>query len=134
MSGEIGFTTGLTCTKGGASIGDVPHTGPQDMAGTFMGSDVQSIDFAADVALALPAGITGDRLLEIFSMEPPNGNHVQVSTGTGGGFAGGVHDQISPQTSIFRQPKGTLHLKAIQADGVTAATTPVLIQFRACQK
>jgi hypothetical protein len=127
MADEIQIQTKLYAAKGGAFLPSVTRSITLDMTGADMGSWTQVIGTGSDEALDIPPDVTGDRHVEVFSLEAEGGNYVQLSNATGGSFAGGVFAKLIAGTSaIFIIPSGaTIYAQANTAN--------VSIQVRVCE-
>lgn len=119
----ITTTTNLGLSGSSAQLPASTRTGTIAQVGADVGSDTQDISNAADSAIGVPAAITGDRFLEIVNLDTTN--YIQLSTATGGSFAGAVFTKVFAGTSVLIQPSGTIYAKANAAS--------VKIQFRAIE-
>lgn len=119
----ITTTTNLGLSGSAAQLPASARTGTIAQVGADVGSDTQDISNAADSAVAVPASITGDRFLEVVNIDATN--WIQLSTGTGGSFAGAVFTKVFAGTSVLIQPGAAIYARANSA--------PVKIQFRAIE-
>lgn len=128
MADEIQIQTKLYAAKGGAFLPSVTRSATLTMAGSDMASWTQVIGTGSDEALDIPPDLTGDLLVEIYSLEGTTaGNYVTLSNATGGSFAGGTFGKLLATTpAFFIVPSGT----TIYAQANTAA---VSVQVRACE-
>lgn len=127
MADEIQIQTKLYAAKGGAYLPSVTRSVTLDMTGADLASWTQVIGTGSDEVLAIPADLTGDRHIEIFSLEAEGGNYVELSTNTGGSFSGHVFAKLIAGTSaLFIVPSGG----SVYAQANTAA---VSVQVRACE-
>ena len=127
MADEIQIQTKLYATKGGAYLPSQTTSKTLDMAGTDMGSATQSVA-TSDAALSIPASVTGDRWVEINSLEPEGGNYIELSTATGGSFAASIFGKITAAGTFFGMIPSAVTWYA------KANTAAVLVDIRACEK
>lgn len=97
---EIQIQTKLYAAKGGAYIGSHTNSVTLDMTGTHMASGTQAIGTGSDEALDVPADVSGQRWLEIKSLEAEGGNYIELATATGGSFAAAVFARV-PAAGLF---------------------------------
>lgn len=127
MADEISISTRLYAAKGGAYLPAQTTTKTLDMAGTHMASFTQTIG-TSDEALAIPGDVTGDRMVEINSLEAEGGNYIELSTATGGGFAAAVFAKITAAFPMLGMIPSAVTWYA------KANTAAVTVDIRACQK
>jgi len=132
MAHEVYTTTRLYCDN---SVGGYlpAHTVTKTITqtGYDLGDGTQTITSASAQLIVVPAGVGGDRFMEIV--------HLGV-TGTGAASTGTlsvsvdvagtkhVFSTVSPSSSILIQPTGAIYATS------TGTATDILIQFRVCDK
>lgn len=105
---EIQIQTKLYAAKGGAYLGSHTNSVTLDMAGTHMASGTQSIGTGSDEILDVPADVSGQRYLEVKSLEAEGGNYVEFSIATGGSFAASVFCRLpGAALMLICVPSGT---------------------------
>jgi hypothetical protein len=129
MAHEITTITKLYCDN---SVGGYlpSHTVSKTIAqvGFQLGDATQTITNAAAQVIVVPAGITGDRFLEIVNLGvtstgATSTSYVNVSIDNAGTKY--VFSKLKLSSSILIQPTGAIYAAASAADGV-------IIQIRVC--
>lgn len=129
MAGSIQTTTRLYCDNGVG--GYLPsHTVSKTIvqSGLDLGDGTQTVTNAAAQVISVPAGVGGDRYLEIVhlgvsSAGTASTSYLSVSIDNAGTKY--VFSKIAPSSSILIQPTGAIYATASTA-------TDVMVQIRVC--
>lgn len=129
MAHEISTTTRLYCDN---SVGGYlpSHTVSKTITqtGFDLGTGTQEITNASAQVIVVPAGVGGDRYMEIVHLGVDGAgadstSYISVSVDVAG--TKHVFSKVAPDSSILIQPTGAIYATASSA-------TSVLIQYRVC--
>jgi hypothetical protein len=124
MAHEVTTITKLYCDNGSGAY--LPsHTVSKVIAqtGTDLGDGTQTITNAAAQLIVVPAGVSGDRFMEIAHLGATGTPYISVSVDVAG--TKHVFSRVYAQSSILIQPTGAIYATSNGAD--------VMIQFRVCE-
>lgn len=129
MAHEITTITKLYCDN---SVGGYlpSHTVSKTITqtGFDLGTGTQTITNAAAQVIVVPAGVSGDRYMEIVHLGvdgtgATSTSYISVSVDVAG--TKHVFSKVAPSSSILIQPTGAIY-------ATSSSATDVLIQFRVC--
>jgi hypothetical protein len=123
MANEITKTVYLKSSKNGGGVDSANGASPTKnitQAGSDAGKFTQTITQAADVALAVPAAVGNPCHLLVENLDPTN--YIELSTGTGGSFAGARFTTVDPLDRVIIKTIGTVYGKANTADCLAQMT------------
>jgi len=119
MANEATKTTNLFMAKGGVVIGTAAVTQQRTVAGVHAEQGSRVVTQSADVEIDVgDVDSTDDYDLEIVNLDPTN--YIELSTGTGGGFAAGVFSKVLPLWSASITPGAPIYAKANTANCLVA--------------
>lgn len=116
MANEITKTISFKTTKnGGVDSANGASAAKQiTQTGNYSSKFAQNITQAADVALAVPSNITYPAHLMVENLDGTN--YLELSTGTGGAFAGGKFSRVPPLDRVVIVAPAAIYGKANTAD------------------
>ena len=123
MAHEITTITKLYCDNGsGAYLPSHTISKTIVQVGLDLGDGTQTITNAAAQVIVVPAGVSGDRFMEIAHLGATGTPTLSISVDVAG--TKHVFSKLAAQSSILIQPSGAIY--------ATSAGADVLIQFRVC--